>query len=74
MENDGFYGTLAEILEVERIKDEDILSEFDAWDSLTKLSIIALAGSDYNVILSAKNLDAIGTVGELKTYLETHGL
>lgn len=34
---------LAEILEVETVNDTDVLEEFECWDSLTMLSIIALA-------------------------------
>jgi len=73
MDDDRFYSSMAEILEVERVKDEDVLSRFDAWDSLTKLSIIALAGSEYRTVLRARDLDAMETVGALKTHLEKNG-
>lgn len=73
MENERFYESLAEILEMEKVKDEDVLHEFDAWDSLTKLSIIAMADSEYRMTMSARELDRISTVGELKAYLEKNG-
>lgn len=73
MEKHIFYETLAEILEVDKVEDHDRLREFEAWDSLTKLSIISMAESDYRTVLSAKELDAIGTIGELKTFLEKNG-
>jgi acyl carrier protein len=73
MDNDRFYSSMVEILEVESVKDEDVLCRFDAWDSLTKLSIIALAGSEYRTVLSARELDAIETVGALKAHLEKNG-
>ncbi len=73
MEKTGFYEALAEILEVEKVGDADVLREFDAWDSLTKLSIIALADSDYRTMLTAKDLDGIATVGDLKDRLEKNG-
>ena len=38
MEN--MYEELAELLEVDEVKDNEILSEFECWDSLTVLSII----------------------------------
>lgn len=65
-----FYSKLAEILEVEEIQDGDVLKNFEAWDSLTKLTIIAMADSDYKVTLSAKDLDNIETVRDLKIYIE----
>jgi acyl carrier protein len=67
-----FYGKLAEILEVNEVRNEEVLKDFEAWDSLTILSIIAMADSDYKVTLSAKDLDNVETVGDLKTYLENH--
>lgn len=70
MDDARFYSAMAEILEVESVKDNDVLAQFDAWDSLTKLSIIALAGSEYRTILSAKDLDAMESVGVLKAHLE----
>ena len=66
MDDDRFYSSMAEILEVEAVKDGDVLSQFDAWDSLTKLSIIALAGSEYQDPAQARELDAMETVGALK--------
>ena len=70
MDNDRFYAAMAEILEVESVGDGDFLSRFDAWDSLTKLSIIALAVSEYKTPLSARELDAMETVGALRACLE----
>jgi acyl carrier protein len=69
MDDDRFYSSMAEILEVEKVQDGDVLSQFEAWDSLTKLSIIALAGSEYKTVLRAKDLDALETVGALKAHL-----
>jgi len=74
MDDDRFYSSMAEILEVEGVKDGDVLRQFDAWDSLTKLSIIALAGSEYRTQLSARELDAMETVGALKAHLAKNGL
>jgi acyl carrier protein len=73
MENERFYGTLAEIFEAEKVDDGDVLSEFEAWDSLTKLSIIAMADSEYGKNINARDLDRIRTVGELKAFLVGEG-
>ncbi len=70
MDNDRFYAALAEILEVESVGDGDVLREFESWDSLTRLSIIAMAESDYRTVLSAKDLEGLATVGQLKAFLD----
>jgi len=72
MEKEQFYNKLAEILETEAVKDEEVLREFEVWDSLTVLSIIAMADSDYKINISSRDLDSVTTVGDLKAYLENH--
>lgn len=37
---------LAELLEVDEVKDSDVLEDFECWDSLTILSIIAWASEN----------------------------
>jgi acyl carrier protein len=64
MEN--FETEIAELLEVDLVEDKDILQEFEAWDSLTSLSIIALIDEKYNVSVSAKDLIDSVTIGGLK--------
>ena len=63
------YEKLADILEVEEINESEILVDFDAWDSLTSLSIIALAESDYGITLSVDKLRSFKTVGDLINHL-----
>jgi acyl carrier protein len=69
MEN--FDNEIAEILEVESVEMTDILKEFECWDSLTILSIIALAGDNFNVTLSAADINNATTVGDLKSLIKS---
>jgi acyl carrier protein len=64
MEN--FELTIAEILEVDSVNLEDSLSSFDAWDSLTILSIIAYCDEEYKVVLSADEINNSETIHGLK--------
>ena len=61
---------LAEILEEEAVNVEDVLSEFDAWDSLSILSIIAYASENYKKQLSNSDIRSLKTVGELVILIE----
>ena len=63
---DNFESNISEILEVESVKSEDSLNSFDAWDSLTVLSIIAYCDSEFNVALSADEINESGTIQGLK--------
>ena len=63
-----FLEQMAEILEEDKVNPADALTNFAAWDSLTQLSIIALASETYNVTLTAadcKNAKTIEAVYKL---------
>ena len=61
---------LAELLEVDDVKDSDVLEDFECWDSLTILSIIAWASENYGKTLLAKDINKAKTVGGLLALLK----
>lgn len=61
-----FEEGLAELLEVDSVSVLENLEDFEAWDSLTSLSIIAFIDENYNVSVSAQDLLEAKTVGGLK--------
>lgn len=58
---DDFYVSLAEILDVDEVKASDALDAFPEWDSLSRLSLIAMAGAKYGVNLTAADLRDVDT-------------
>ena len=69
MEN--FDVLIAEILEVDSINSEDKLVSFECWDSLTLLSIIALADQNFGVNLSANDVISSSTISGLKSLIKS---
>ena len=61
---------LAELLEVDEVKDSDVLEDFECWDSLTILSIIAWDSENYGKTLLAKDVNEAKTVGGLLALLK----
>ena len=59
----------AEILEVEQVSLNDELKSFDEWDSLTALSIIALAHSDYNKKLTNDLIKEFKSINDLLSFI-----
>ena len=57
-----FLEQMSKILEEDSVKLDDELEQFDAWDSLTILSIIAYASEGYGIIISAKEIREAHTV------------
>jgi acyl carrier protein len=66
----NFEKQLAEILEVEAVRDTDELNAFDSWDSLTILSIIALVDENYGVPMTAEQIEETVTIGGLVNYVQ----
>ena len=59
MDKEKFLVDLAEILEEETVKESDVLADFEAWDSLSILSISALRALS---ILETSSLDKKGSL------------
>jgi acyl carrier protein len=66
----NIYHQLAEILEADQVNPEDVLNKFDYWDSLTVLSILAMFDANYGVNLTAADVRAMQTAGELVAAVE----
>lgn len=60
-----FLEQMAELFEVDSVSIQDEIISFDAWDSLTGLSIIALAGDEYGITISVNNILEAKTIGGL---------
>ena len=68
---ESFYTELAEIMEVDEVRPESVLSEFIEWDSLTVLSVIAMVHKQYALRLHAADLKAVTTAQDLFGLIET---
>jgi acyl carrier protein len=65
-----FYQKLAEILDIEEVKPENILKDFDGWDSLAVLSVLAMADSKYGVSIKAEEIRSVVTAADLAGLFE----
>ena len=70
MDKIKFYEQLAKILDIEEMKPEDILKDFEAWDSLAILSVLAMADSTYGVAIKAEEIRSVVTAAELANLVE----
>ena len=57
-------------LEEGSLKSEDILEDYEEWDSVTALSIIAMADEQFHKTLSGDDLKTAKTVADLLALLE----
>lgn len=62
---EDFLEKMAELFEEDTVQLTDTIVDFDAWDSLTSLSIIAYAGEEFKKTISAAQIVEAGTIGGL---------
>ena len=65
-----FKENLAEIFEVDSVSMSDKLIDFDLWDSMTILSIIALCSEEYQVHIANDDFDTLDTIQSLYDLIE----
>ena len=70
MDKPEFYQRLAEILDVEEVKPENAMKDFDGWDSLAILSVLAMADAKYGVSIQATEIRSVVTVEDLARLIE----
>ena len=62
---EDFLLEMARILEADEVTGENVLREFELWDSLTVLAILAFVDESYRVNISALEMAEIETVHDL---------
>jgi len=70
MDKPEFYQRLAEILDVEEVKPENVLKDFDGWDSLAILSVLAMADAKYGVSIKAEEIRSVVSAQDLANLVE----
>jgi acyl carrier protein len=65
-----FYALLAERLEEDTIGPDDVLREFETWDSLTALTVVVMISKEYRVMVSGEELAQVRTARELFALVE----
>lgn len=71
MDKEKFFTGLAEILEEEVVNESDVLSDYEAWDSLSILGIIAYASENLSITLNNKEIRDCETVADLVKLIES---
>jgi acyl carrier protein len=67
-----FKEKLVDIFEVSSISDSDVIKDFDSWDSLTLLSLIAVVDAEYKIQINAKLFEEVITIGDLLEYISNY--
>lgn len=60
------YQELAEILEVDEVDPDQKLEEFETWDSLAALSLVASVRTNFGVAITSEDLARVKTPADLE--------
>ena len=63
---------LEELMEVENLDLNAKFSDYEEWDSLTSLSVLALLDSDYGMSMSHKEVSTFDSIGGFCEYVNSH--
>jgi acyl carrier protein len=66
----NFYERMAEILEVDQVQGENILEDFETWDSLGALSVVSMVDEIYGVMISGADIKKFNTVGDIEDFIK----
>jgi len=71
---DNFIALLADALEKETsdVAINDEFRNYEEWDSLAVLSLIAMIKQNYNITIPRKDFDELNTVSDLFEYIQAH--
>ena len=72
---DKFIQQFKEVLEIEdrEIQLEDIFRDYEEWDSLVQLSLIAMLDEEFEVEIEEDDFNKLITVGDLLSEVEKRG-
>lgn len=71
MDKTQFLEELANILDVDTVDENANLRDYESWDSLAILSIVAMADSKFGFTLSFPEVKTLVTASDLWTFFET---
>lgn len=74
MNKQEFLHALEEILELDpnTLNGDEVLLDFNQWDSLAFLSFIAMADEQFDIVIQGDKLEKIKTVADLVALVEDH--
>jgi len=67
-----FLEQLVEVLEREDIDPEDEFRDYEEWDSLAFLSIIAMIDDNYDMVIPGQEFEKLNKVIDIYNYINNH--
>ena len=71
MTNEEKIALIEEVMDLDEgtLNEDSVLDDYDEWDSLSKLSLIALAKKEFGLVLKTENIKEFKTVSDICNFL-----
>ncbi len=66
---DKFLKSLSEVFEIDDIKPDDEFRDYEEWDSMAYLSIIAMIDENYDIVIPGEEFSKLNRVIDIYNYI-----
>ena len=67
-----FLEQLIEVLEIDDIDPEDEFRDYEEWDSLAYLSVIAMIDDNYDIVIPGEEFEKLDKIIDIYNYINHH--
>jgi len=66
---DKFLKSLSEVFEIDDIKPDDEFRDYEEWDSMAYLSVIAMIDENYDIVIPGEEFTKLNKVIDIYNYI-----
>ena len=69
---DKFLESLSEVFERDDIKPDDEFRDYEEWDSLAYLSMIAMIDENYDIVITGEEFEKLNKIQDIYNYINNN--
>jgi acyl carrier protein len=69
---DKFLESMCEVFERDSIKPDDEFRNFEEWDSLAYLSVIAMIDENYDIVITGEKFEKLNKIFDIYNYINNN--
>ena len=69
---DKFLESLSEVFERDDVKPDDEFRDYEEWDSMAYLSVIAMIDDNYDIVIPSDEFENLNKIIDIYNYINNH--